>query len=218
MADTQPDRSNDAVIAKLDSQYSVYRDEVRLYVQLMFGSASLFGLLLYWEISAVSVPILWAVLPLTVVSFCGLLALMMVFLGVIAAYTELLELKLNYLLGDRADVFMFESYYIGLFSSSQSQSNRSERGFPYLIVIWILASIMPLLLCGYALWKLMKSYPVGGPILAIFVLAALPSILVCAVKIVANRRRENKHLLDAWKKQVTVPVDRDASDVSMIGK
>jgi hypothetical protein len=142
---------------------------------------------------------------------------MMVFLGVIAAYTELLELKLNYLLGDRADVFMFESYYIGLFSSLR-QSNRAERGFPYLIMIWILASIMPLLLCGYALWKLMKSYPVGGPILAIFVLAALPIILVCAVKIVANRRRENKHLLDVWKKQFMVAVNGDVSDAPTIGK
>jgi hypothetical protein len=42
MADMQADRSKDAVIAKLDSQYSIYRDEVRLYVQLVFGSASVF--------------------------------------------------------------------------------------------------------------------------------------------------------------------------------
>jgi len=193
-----------AIIDQLSSQYSVYRDETRLYLQLIFGSASVFGLILYWEMSPGPRPMLWMILPLTVVSFAGLFALMMVFMGIVSSYTEMLEHKLNFLLGNRNDVFMYESYYIGFFTSAYKAPKPSERGFWHFIVLWIFTSLMPLLLCGYAIWKLWGFYPRGACLMGFFVIAAMGIILWCGIRIVVLRRKDNDRLFAEWKERFKV--------------
>lgn len=205
MKNEKDDSEREEMIEHLSSQYSIYRDEIRLFVQLIFGSATLFGIILYWEMSAIQDPMRWAVLPLTVVSFAGLFALMMAFLGIITSYVELLELKLNFLLGNRNDIFQYESYYIGMFESSYSEVKKLNRGFFNFVLIWIITALMPFSLCGYALWKLWHFYPRSAWGLTIFALGALYIVLRSAIKIVDFRRKDNLRLLEAWKQRFVVP-------------
>jgi hypothetical protein len=205
MKNEKNDSEREELIEQLSCQYSIYRDEIRLYAQLIFGSATLFGGILYWVMSSVRDPLRWAILPLIVVSFAGLFALMMVFMGIIASYVELLELKLNFLLGDHNDVFQYESYYIGMFESSYSGLRKRDRGFANFVLIWITTSLMPITLCGYALWKLWNSYPKSAWLLTIFSFVALWTIFLSARKIVDFRRKDNRRLLEEWKQRFVVP-------------
>lgn len=181
------------VVDQLAFQYGVYRDEVRTYIQLVCGSSSLLVLVLFGEMSAAhDKPELLMLVPLSVISFAALLSAMSTFMGIAASYSELLELKINFVL-EQSPVFLFESDYRYL------NHNAHRRVTLPVAAIWMLIPVMPVTLCFYSLWQLKHSHPHGALALALGITICIFASAVSGTKAVGNMRRRNEALFAAWK-------------------
>jgi hypothetical protein len=190
--DEKPTSNHEVLIDQLSSQYKIYRDEVRGFLQLAGGSASLLVILLFGEITAAKDnPLLLFLVPLSIVSYGALFALMFIYASIAASYSELLEKKLNALLHNQSRTYIFESEYVG--------PKPKQREFIYFGLIWTLIPVMPLSVCAYALWQLRKSYKITSELLALIVVIGLLGMLFSTVKIMLNRKQRNKIIIDEMK-------------------
>src|SRR5262249_5747469 len=132
---------SEKLITEISGQYKLYRDEVRAYLNFAAGSASLFVAIIVGEISiAKDHPRMLALVPLSVLSYCGILAMFYIYAVTAAHYSGLLERQLNNLLG--TDVFLFETRYVG------PKPGRGE--FLWYAVVWCAVGIIPGAVSGYA--------------------------------------------------------------------
>jgi hypothetical protein len=187
------------VVDQLAFQYGVYRDEVRTYIQLVCGSSSLLMLILLGVTTAAhDKPELLILIPLSIISFAALLSAMATFMGIAACYSELLELKINFLL-EQFPVFLFESDYRYL-----SYPVHGRVGLP-VAATWVLIPVMPLTLCCYSLWQLKHSHPLAALALALVVPIGLLASAISGTRVVGNMRQRNKALFAEW---VAIPLWR----------
>ncbi|HEY2496852.1 MAG TPA: hypothetical protein VGK24_07270 [Candidatus Angelobacter sp.] len=182
------------VVDQLTLQYGIYRDEVRTYIQLVCGSSTLLVIILFGEITAAhDKPELLMLVPLSVISFAALLSAMSTFMGIAASYSELLELKINFVLG-RFPLFLFESNYRYLNPIAH------KRAALPVVAIWILIPVMPVTLCFYSLWELKALHPHAALVLAVVVIICMAGCAVSGTKAVGNMRQRNAELFAEWIK------------------
>jgi hypothetical protein len=182
------------VIDQLAFQYGVYRDEVRTYIQLVCGSSTLLVLILLGEVTAAhDRPELLQLIPLSVISFAALLSAMSTFMGIAASYSELIELKINYIL-EQIPVFLFENHYRYL-----DHTAHKRVALP-IVAIWTLIPAMPLTLCIYSLWELKQTHPFKALALTLAVAICLLGCVVSGISALSNMRQRNKTLFEEWKK------------------
>jgi hypothetical protein len=135
------------VLKHLESQYRVYRAEIRSYNQIAGASGSLLLLLLFGELAAANTnPTMWMLIPLSVISYSALLANIATFGHMAGYYTALLERKINELTRV-ANLFQYESAYVGARSDIKGESRRFH-------VFTVFIGLTPAVLSVYALVRL----------------------------------------------------------------
>ncbi len=182
----------DKLLDQLSAQYKLYRDEVRAYLNFAAGSASLFVALVVGEISvAKDNPRMLALIPLTTLSYGGILAMFYSYAVTAAHYSDLLERQLNDLLGTK--VFLFESRYVG------PKTGRGE--FLWFAVIWCCVGIVPVALSGYAVVRLFQErlwHPGLVVLLLAVALIGLTAIIFAVVRIVKVRIALTSEIYTEW--------------------
>lgn len=207
MMSKSDDTDNQEVLNHLSSQYKIYRDEVRGYLQLAGGSVSLLIILLFGEMTAAKDNSLFLMLiPLSVLSYFALFCVMFIYASIAASYSELLELKMNALLGTRNSVYIFESEYVG------PKPHQNE--FLYFGLIWLLMPAMPLSLCVYALLQLGKTHRLLACLLAFAVAIGLVVAVLSTVKIMIKRKQKNDLLIESWNLKIGGEVEKNATGLS----
>lgn len=185
---------SEKLIDQISGQYKLYRDEVRAYLNFAAGSASLFVAIVVGEISvAKDNPRMLALVPLSVLSYCGILAMFYSYAVTAAHYSGLLERQLNDLLGTK--VFLFESRYVG------PKPGRGE--FFWFAVIWCCVGIVPVALSGYAVIRLFQER-LWHPGLIVLILGisliGLAAIALALVRIVKVRIALTTEIYAEWRR------------------
>lgn len=182
----------DKLVEQLGAQYKLYRDEVRVYLNFAAGSASLFVALVVGEISvAKDNPRMLVLIPLSALSYGGILAMFYSYAVTAAHYSELLERQLNDLLA--INVFLFESRYVG------PKPGRGE--FFWFAVIWCCVGIVPVALSGYAVVRLFQErlwHPGLVVLLLAVTLIGLTAIVFAVVRIVKVRIALASQIYTEW--------------------
>jgi hypothetical protein len=180
----------------LVSQYRLYREEIRMYLGYAAASVSILIFLFIGEINASKEsPRLILLIPLTTLSYTALLGCFYSYSWIAAHYSELLELKINKLLG--SSEYVFENYYVG------PKPHRGEevpfRG------LWLLIMAMPVAFTGYGMMRLFHDPKIPAWLFHgvwIVLILSLVFISWALYRIVHMRKRMNTEIFAAWQNRI----------------
>ena len=181
------------LLEHLGTQYRLYREEARTYVGFAAASVSVLVVLFIGLLTLVKGNSKLVILiPLSGVSYGGLLALLYVYTSLAAKYSELIELKMNELLGP--NVFQFENYYVG------PKPGRRE-AIPFFI-IFLSIGAMPIAVILFGLWRCAHANILSTYMAVLFLLivvVALACVMRAVYSIINLRNEMNARLIEEWR-------------------
>ena len=137
-------------------------------------------------------PRLMILVPLTTLAYAAMLGFFYSYAWMATHYSELLELKINHLLG--SPEYLFENYYVG------PKPHRSEI-LPFFI-LWLLTISMPLAFTSYGFLRMFRDDKIPQALswgTLIFLIVGFAFIVWSLVKIVVIRKRMNVSLFAEWQ-------------------
>jgi hypothetical protein len=193
----EPQNDKKILLEHLESQYKLFRDEVRSFLGFLTASPAVLVALLSGElIVAKDEPRMLFVLPLTVLAYGAFIGCLFSFLAIAAKYSEMIERKINILLDD--DIYMFEINYGG-------PKNIKEKTFP-LAVFAILMATLPLALTSYGIYRIgwvnqlnLYSHPKYlALVFALIVVLGLLAIYWATMRMLNLAEKKNLEVLEGW--------------------
>ena len=190
-----------ALIAHLESQYKMMRDEIRVDKGLVAATPSVLVALLTGElIVAKDKPEALLALPLTILACGGFMGILMSFLTLAAKYAELLESKLNHLLGE--EVYLYETRFGG-------PRNDKRKTIPT-VTLSLITATLPLGITGYGIYTIgwggdhspIHSHPELVALLLIaIVVVGLFGIVYATLTMVGIAEGKRDDTFELWKNE-----------------
>jgi hypothetical protein len=185
------------LVDQLSAQYRLHTEQARAFVGFAGTSLSVIFILItgIFTISRDDNRILLILAPLTLISYAALIGLLFLYVNLNTLYAELIERKINFLLGE-LPVFQYETCYVAY------KDNKGEVGSHYLLVVC--AALTPIAPAVYAIWLLGDIISTGlqaSLLIAVSFSCSLVSYVLLKVR--SSRRKKNDKLLEDWKSQIT---------------
>jgi hypothetical protein len=193
-----------ALLEHLSTQHRQYRDEFRAWVGFAAASAAVLvaGLGAIFALSKDMPSYLIAVSPLVLVSYSALVGVLLMYAAAAQLYSELLERKMNALLG--REEYTFELQY-SVFRGVKADQR------PYLMLFGVM-TLAPLVIGAAGLYQmlLMQSFSNVWSLtcvlfLALSVTAAVGGVLILVRQAALRRQAINQEVLKDWIAPVSAP-------------